>query len=252
MEPMTLTEDRIAVVPDAPDETKSGDLIKINAKAKTRGTVLMCGPGVYNALLDKLAPMYVKPGDVIMYARFTGGEIEIDGQTCLLMRQCDVLSIVRKTASDDQPEVMQKAFSVSLDVDTTKTGFADEPETNDQRCRHDGIVTVEGECECGNDGCPVVNSETGVPTKDVSDALNEDDGSKKFKTWPHTNEVVVKSGFADNDEHNDLAPHIPDVIPPPPPVSNVPCTNNACHGSMHYVHECPYRDGVGRCGDSGC
>ncbi len=159
MRSMTLTEDRIAVIPDEPDETKPGDLIKINTKAKTRGTVLMCGPGAYNALLDKLAPMFIKPGDIIMYARFTGGEIDIDGQTCLLMRQCDVLSIICKSEEPDRPEDIQRVILTDKDIsnapndDVVKSGFADKPLDSEATCNCANIPHRVNRLRCEAGDC---------------------------------------------------------------------------------------------------
>lgn len=89
--------DRVIVRPITED-TGPAPLIVIPDAAKekpTRAVVVVTGPG---ALLETPAgwstrPMQVKPGDVILYGRYTGQEIKQDGETLLIMREEDVIGI---------------------------------------------------------------------------------------------------------------------------------------------------------------
>ncbi|MFT4062072.1 MAG: co-chaperone GroES [Edaphocola sp.] len=82
--------DRVIVKP-APAETKTagGIIIPDTAKEKPqRGTVVAAGPG------KKDEPVTVKPGDTVLYGKYAGTEINIDGEDLLIMRESDILAIV--------------------------------------------------------------------------------------------------------------------------------------------------------------
>lgn len=83
-------EDRVLVEP-APAETKtaSGIFIPDNAQEKPqKGKVVAVGEG----LKDK--PVTVKVGDKILYGKYSGTEISIDGKEYLIMRNSDIFGII--------------------------------------------------------------------------------------------------------------------------------------------------------------
>jgi chaperonin GroES len=82
--------DRVVIQPaDAEEKTASGLYIPDTAKEKPmRGTVLAVGPG------KKDDPTMVKVGDVVLYGKYSGTEIQIDGRDYLIMRENDILAIV--------------------------------------------------------------------------------------------------------------------------------------------------------------
>ena len=82
--------DRVLIQPTAAEEvTASGIIIPDSAKEKPlRGTVLAVGPGT------KDEEMQLKVGDVVLYGKYAGSEVEIDHEKVLIMRQSDVLAIV--------------------------------------------------------------------------------------------------------------------------------------------------------------
>jgi chaperonin GroES len=82
--------DRVLVEPtQAEEKTASGIFIPDTAKEKPqRGTVMAAGPGTKD---DK---MEVKVGDVVLYGKYAGTEISVDGKDYLIMRQSDILAIV--------------------------------------------------------------------------------------------------------------------------------------------------------------
>jgi chaperonin GroES len=82
--------DRVIVKP-APAEEKSagGIIIPDTAKEKPqRGTVVAAGPG------KKDEPVTVKNGDNVLYGKYAGTEITIEGEEYLIMRESDILAIV--------------------------------------------------------------------------------------------------------------------------------------------------------------
>ena len=87
---VTPLHDRVIVKPAAA-ETKSagGIIIPDTAKEKPQnGSVVAAGTG------KKDEPMTVKVGDNVLYGKYAGTEITIDGQDLLIMRESDILAIV--------------------------------------------------------------------------------------------------------------------------------------------------------------
>ncbi|MDQ3916233.1 MAG: co-chaperone GroES [Actinomycetota bacterium] len=88
-------EDRILVRPEEGQETTvSGIVIPDTAKEKPQeGTVLAIGPGKRSDTGD-LIPMEVKEGDRVMYSKYGGTEIKVDGEELLILSSRDVLAVV--------------------------------------------------------------------------------------------------------------------------------------------------------------
>src|SRR5918998_2123655 len=88
-------EDRILVRPEEGEETTaSGIVIPDTAKEKPQeGTVLAVGPGKRSDTGD-LIPIDVKEGDRVMYSKYGGTEIKVDGEELLILSSRDVLAIV--------------------------------------------------------------------------------------------------------------------------------------------------------------
>jgi chaperonin GroES len=82
--------DRVLVEPaSAETTTASGLYIPDTAKEKPqKGTVVAVGKGV------KDEPMTVKEGDTVLYGKYSGTEIKIDGKDYLIMRESDIYAIV--------------------------------------------------------------------------------------------------------------------------------------------------------------
>ncbi len=82
--------DRVLVKPAAAEEkTASGIIIPDSAKEKPlKGEVLAVGNGT------KDEEMVVKKGDVVLYGKYAGTELELEGEKHLIMRQSDILAIV--------------------------------------------------------------------------------------------------------------------------------------------------------------
>jgi len=82
--------DRVVVQPAAAEETtKGGIIIPDTAKEKPqKGKVMAVGPG------KKDEPMSVKVGDAVLYGKYAGTELTIDGDDYLIMRESDVFAVV--------------------------------------------------------------------------------------------------------------------------------------------------------------
>ena len=71
------------------EKTLGGIIIPDTAKEKPqRGTVVAAGPG------KKDEPVTVKVGDTVLYGKYSGTEIQIEGDDFLIMRESDILAIV--------------------------------------------------------------------------------------------------------------------------------------------------------------
>jgi chaperonin GroES len=76
------------------DEVRSGLIIPDTAKEKPQeGEIIAAGKGKIGDD-GKLIPMDVKTGDKILYGKYSGTEIKIEGQEYLIMHQDDILGIV--------------------------------------------------------------------------------------------------------------------------------------------------------------
>ena len=86
--------DRIIVEQQTAEQvTKSGIFIPDSAQEKPQtGKVLVVGPGRVTED-GKNIPMSVKEGDVVIYAKYGGTELKIDGSEFLIIRESDVLAI---------------------------------------------------------------------------------------------------------------------------------------------------------------
>jgi chaperonin GroES len=82
--------DRVVVKPSAAEERTAGGLIiPDTAKEKPqKGIVVAVGPG------KKDEPLTVKLNDVVLYGKYAGTEISIDGNDYLIMRESDLVAIV--------------------------------------------------------------------------------------------------------------------------------------------------------------
>ncbi len=88
-------DDRIVILPNkAETQTASGILLPQGAQEKPMmGKVVALGPG---KLTDdgKRAPLGVKKGDTVVYGKYTGTEIEIDGEEHMICREGELLGVV--------------------------------------------------------------------------------------------------------------------------------------------------------------
>jgi chaperonin GroES len=82
--------DRVLVEPlEAETKTASGIIIPDTAKEKPqKGTIVAVGPGT------KDEPLTVKVGDTVLYGKYAGTELKLEGTEYLMMRESDILAII--------------------------------------------------------------------------------------------------------------------------------------------------------------
>ncbi len=81
--------DRVLVKPAAAEEKIGGIIIPDTAKEKPlKGEVVSVGNGT------KDEDMVLKAGDVVLYGKYAGNELEFEGEKYLIMRQSDVLAVI--------------------------------------------------------------------------------------------------------------------------------------------------------------
>ena len=81
--------DRVLVEPaQAEEKTVGGIIIPDTAKEPQKGTVVAVGNG------KKDEPMTVKVGDSVLYGKYSGTEINIDGEHYLIMKESDIFAII--------------------------------------------------------------------------------------------------------------------------------------------------------------
>ena len=87
--------DRLLVKPKPSEETtKSGIVLPDSAQEKPQeGSVVSTGPGAKDDS-GKIVAMEVKKGDVILYSKYSGTEVKIEGEEHLIIKESDVLAIV--------------------------------------------------------------------------------------------------------------------------------------------------------------
>ena len=84
---------------NAEEKTTGGIIIPDTAKEKPmEGEIVAAGPGARNEA-GALVPLEVKAGDRVLFGKWSGTEVKIDGEELLIMKEADILGIVVTTAS---------------------------------------------------------------------------------------------------------------------------------------------------------
>ena len=92
---LTPLHDRVLVRPSKPEEVTSGGIIiPDTAKEKPmQGEIIAAGPGKTSED-GKLVTLQVKVGDTVLYGKYSGTEVSVNGEDLLIMRESDILAIV--------------------------------------------------------------------------------------------------------------------------------------------------------------
>jgi chaperonin GroES len=92
---LTPLHDRVIVKASQPEEvTKGGIIIPDTAKEKPQqGTIVAVGSGRINDE-GKVLPLTVKKDDKVLYGKYSGTEIAVDGEDFLMMRESDIFAII--------------------------------------------------------------------------------------------------------------------------------------------------------------
>jgi chaperonin GroES len=81
------------------EKTKGGIIIPDTAKEKPQeGEVIAVGPGIRDEA-GKLQPLDVKAGDRILFGKWSGTEVKIDGEELLIMKEADIMGVVETVSA---------------------------------------------------------------------------------------------------------------------------------------------------------
>ena len=84
---------------DAEEKTAGGIIIPDTAKEKpSQGEVVAVGPGGRDEA-GKLIPIDLKAGDTVLFGKWSGTEVKIDGKDLLIMKESDILGVLENTAA---------------------------------------------------------------------------------------------------------------------------------------------------------
>ena len=84
---------------EADERTKSGIIIPDSAKEKpSEGAIVAVGPGGRDEA-GKLVPLDVKAGDLVLFGKWSGTEVKIDGEDLIIMKESDILGVLEKTVA---------------------------------------------------------------------------------------------------------------------------------------------------------
>ncbi len=94
MEKLTPLGNNVIVKPAAAEEVrKSGIILPQNAQEKPQeGEIIATGPGKTNKA-GNILPMSVKVGDRVIFAKYTGSEMKLNGEKYLIMPESDILAV---------------------------------------------------------------------------------------------------------------------------------------------------------------
>ena len=78
----------------AEEKTKGGIIIPDTAKEKPQeGEVVAVGPGGRDEA-GKLTPMHLKAGDRVLFGKWSGTEVKLDGEELLIMKESDIMGVI--------------------------------------------------------------------------------------------------------------------------------------------------------------
>ncbi len=84
---------------ESDEKTKGGLIIPDSAKEKpAEGEVIACGPGARKDS-GELIEMSVKPGDRILFGKWSGTEVTLDGEELLIMKESDILGVIEGSSA---------------------------------------------------------------------------------------------------------------------------------------------------------
>ena len=88
-------DDRVVVEPfEAEERTRGGIVLPDSAREKPQqGKVIATGPGKLLEKTGERGKMSLKVGDAVFYGKYTGTEIELDGEKYVILRESDVLAV---------------------------------------------------------------------------------------------------------------------------------------------------------------
>jgi chaperonin GroES len=90
--------DRVVVI-DAEEKSAGGIIIPDTAKEKpSQGEIVAIGPGGRDEA-GKLIPIDLKVGDTVLFGKWSGTEVKLDGEDLLIMKESDVMGVIESGAA---------------------------------------------------------------------------------------------------------------------------------------------------------
>jgi chaperonin GroES len=84
---------------DADQKTKGGIIIPGTAQEKPQeGEVVSVGPGALNDKGERV-PLDLKPGDRVLFGKWSGTEVKIEGEDLMIMKEVDVMGVIETSAN---------------------------------------------------------------------------------------------------------------------------------------------------------
>ena len=83
---------------NAEDKTAGGIIIPDTAKEKPKGEVIAVGPGGRDEA-GRIIPIDLKVGDRVLFGKWSGTEVKIDGAELLIMKESDIMGVLIETAA---------------------------------------------------------------------------------------------------------------------------------------------------------
>src|SRR3954451_13557903 len=84
---------------EAEEKTKGGIIIPDTAKEKPQeGEVIAVGPGARDET-GKITPLDVKAGDRVLFGKWSGTEVRVDGEHLLIMKESDIMGVIEERAA---------------------------------------------------------------------------------------------------------------------------------------------------------
>ena len=83
---------------DADEKSAGGIIIPDTAKEKpSQGEVIAVGPGARDET-GKIVALDLKIGDIVLFGKWSGTEVKLDGEDLLIMKESDIMGVIRETA----------------------------------------------------------------------------------------------------------------------------------------------------------
>ena len=80
------------------EKTAGGIIIPDTAKEKPQeGEIVAVGPGARNEA-GEIVPLDVKPGDRVLFGKWSGNEVKVDGEELLIMKESDIMGVIEGAA----------------------------------------------------------------------------------------------------------------------------------------------------------
>lgn len=114
-----LADQLIVKIIDLKPVTAAGIIIPdhLVRERPQQGTIIAAGPGWYTKT-GTLVPLSVKPGDSVMFGKFVGIELSVEGTTYLVLKESDLIAVVEKGKFAEVPEPTFEVFEGGYTDDT--------------------------------------------------------------------------------------------------------------------------------------